>query len=116
MSKLSFWKTISLLCVFCAVGVIGSTAQTLTTLVSFNGDDGEDPLAPLVQGLDGRFYGTTFYGGAHTSCDTGFGCGTVFKTTTEGRLTTLYSFCAQAGCTDGELPYAGLVQATDGNF
>jgi uncharacterized repeat protein (TIGR03803 family) len=32
-------------------------------------------------------------------------------------LTTLYSFCA-AGfpCADGANPYAGLVQATDGNF
>src|ERR1035438_1627080 len=31
-------------------------------------------------------------------------------------LTTLYSFCSQSGCTDGDAPYAGLVQATDGNF
>jgi uncharacterized repeat protein (TIGR03803 family) len=31
-------------------------------------------------------------------------------------LTTLYSFCPQSGCTDGENPRTGLVQATDGNF
>jgi uncharacterized repeat protein (TIGR03803 family) len=31
-------------------------------------------------------------------------------------LTTLYSFCAQSGCLDGEKPYAGLIQATDGSF
>ncbi len=40
----------------------------------------------------------------------------VFKITPTGTLTTLYSFCAQSGCTDGEYPVAGLVQGTDGNF
>jgi uncharacterized repeat protein (TIGR03803 family) len=31
-------------------------------------------------------------------------------------FTTLYSFCAQTACADGASPYAGLVQATNGNF
>ena len=31
-------------------------------------------------------------------------------------LTTLYSFCAQSGCKDGDGPWSGLVQGTDGNF
>jgi uncharacterized repeat protein (TIGR03803 family) len=31
-------------------------------------------------------------------------------------LTTLYSFCSQTNCTDGEIPYGGIIQATDGNF
>ncbi len=31
-------------------------------------------------------------------------------------FTTLYHFCSQTNCTDGENPYAGLVQASDGNF
>ena len=31
-------------------------------------------------------------------------------------FTTLYSFCSQPGCTDGDGPEGGLVQATDGNF
>ena len=38
--------------------------------------------------------------------------GTVFKITPSGTLTTLHSFDG----TDGANPYAGLVQATDGNF
>src|SRR6202050_1835401 len=42
--------------------------------------------------------------------------GTIFKITPSGTLTTLYSFCPQSGCTDGEYPYAGLVQATNGDF
>ena len=42
--------------------------------------------------------------------------GTVFKITPGGTLTTLHSFCSQANCTDGSVPSAGLVQATDGSF
>jgi uncharacterized repeat protein (TIGR03803 family) len=86
---------------------------TLTTLYSFCSQsectDGDQPHAGLVQGTDGNLYGTTYYGGAN-------GQGTVFKITPSGTLTTLYSFCSQSGCTDGDDPYAGLVQAADGNF
>ena len=89
---------------------------TLTTLYSFcsqgaNPDctDGYEPLAALVQATDGDFYGTTYAGGAN-------GYGTVFKITPSGTLKTLYSFCSQSACTDGAYPYAGLVQATDGNL
>jgi len=57
----------------------------LTTLVSFNEADGNSPQAPLVQGSDGDFYGTTEYGGTN-------GLGAVFQVTTNGILTTLISF------------------------
>jgi uncharacterized repeat protein (TIGR03803 family) len=66
-------------------------------------------MGALVQDRDGNFYGTTAFGGAH-------GDGTVFKITRSGELTTLYSFCSQSDCADGELPYAALVQDRDGNF
>jgi uncharacterized repeat protein (TIGR03803 family) len=86
---------------------------TLTTLYAFCNQsgcaDGGGPVAGLVQATDGNFYGTTQFGGAYSG-------GTVFKITPSGALTTLYSFCAQTGCADGEYPVAGLVQATDGNF
>jgi hypothetical protein len=36
--------------------------------------------------------------------------------TRAGALTTLYMFCSQANWTDGSMPNAGLLQATDGNF
>jgi uncharacterized repeat protein (TIGR03803 family) len=92
---------------------------TLTTLYSFCSQsgcaDGEAPYAGLVQGTDGYLYGTTCNGGANAGF-TGKGAGTVFKITPRGTLTTLYNFCSQAGCTDGELPSAGLIQATDGNL
>jgi uncharacterized repeat protein (TIGR03803 family) len=37
----------------------------------------------------------------------------VFKITTNGMLSTLYSF---SGSSDGGFPYAGVIQAADGNF
>src|SRR5580700_6157164 len=84
----------------------------LTTLYSFcaqpNCADGGDPTAGLVLGTDGNFYGTAD-GGV-------YGHGVVFKITPKGKLTTLHSFCAEANCADGATPFAGLVQATDGNF
>jgi uncharacterized repeat protein (TIGR03803 family) len=79
----------------------------LTTLHSFDGDDGSGPYAGLVQGADGSFYGTASSGGSNPC-----GCGTVFKITPSGTLTTLHSF----GGTDGTSPYGGLVQGADGNF
>jgi uncharacterized repeat protein (TIGR03803 family) len=64
-----------------------------------------------VQASDGNFYGTTLYGGAYCPPD---GCGTVFKITSSGALTTLHSFAGSPS--DGANPYAGLVQDSDGNF
>jgi uncharacterized repeat protein (TIGR03803 family) len=90
-------------------------APAFTTLLSFDGADGSNPVAGLAQAANGDLYGTTFDGGANAGYY-GYGAGTVFKITPGGRLTTLYSFCSQSGCTDGELPYAGLVQATNGDF
>jgi uncharacterized repeat protein (TIGR03803 family) len=59
----------------------------------------------------GDFYGTTYAGGIKTlGCQSG--CGTVFKITPLGALTTLYTFHGR----DGQGPIAGLVQGTDGNF
>jgi uncharacterized repeat protein (TIGR03803 family) len=84
-----------------------SPSGALTPLYSFTGaNDGSSPQAPLVLGSDGKFYGTTALGGANEE-------GTVFQITTNGLLTTLYSF------TDGEGgigSYTALVQGTNGNF
>jgi uncharacterized repeat protein (TIGR03803 family) len=88
---------------------IASAAQTFTTLHSFDGKHGATPYAGLVEATDGNFYGTTVEGGNN-------GGGTVFKVTPGGKLTTLHSFCSQRNCRDGASPYAGLLQATDGNF
>jgi uncharacterized repeat protein (TIGR03803 family) len=100
--------------------MIATPAQTFTTLFTFDYTDGLAPIAGLVQATNGDFYGTTYNGGANPN-PTGYGgAGTVFKITPSGTLTTLYNFCAQtsvqANCTDGLNPYAGLVQATNGDF
>ena len=89
-----------------------TSSGTLTTLRSFDGTDGAYPHAGLVQATDGNLYGTTAYGGA---CG-GIGCGTLFKMSLNGTVTTLYSFCSESGCPDGELPVAELLQDTNGNF
>jgi uncharacterized repeat protein (TIGR03803 family) len=90
-----------------------SPSGTLTTLHSFDGTDGYFPYARMVQGTDGNFYGTTLSGGANDDCNEGT-CGTIFKITPNGTLTTLHSFCDD--CINGQLPRGELVQATDGNF
>jgi len=86
---------------------------TLTTLYSFcsqaNCADGSSPEAGLVQDSDGNFYGTTLENGAD-------GGGTIYRITLSGTLTTLYTFCSQTDCADGASPFAGLIQANDGNF
>jgi uncharacterized repeat protein (TIGR03803 family) len=110
MGESSLPKTVSVIFMFCAAAVIASPAQTFTTLVDFDLAKGVNPQSSLIQGTDGNFYGTTYYGGSN-------GHGTVFKITPEGTLTTLHAFCAQTSrCFDGISPPAGLVQATDGNF
>jgi uncharacterized repeat protein (TIGR03803 family) len=63
-----------------------------------------------VEGNDGNFYGTTTAGGNTVAC--GSGCGTIYKITPAGALTTLYQF----DITHGYAPYGPLVLGTDGNF
>jgi uncharacterized repeat protein (TIGR03803 family) len=108
VNKPTSWKWAAANLFYAATAVV-APAQTFTTLTSFSGANGSSPFAPLVQGTDGNFYGTTDGGGTQ-------GFGTIFRLTPAGALTRLYSFCIQSNCADGELPYAGLVQGTDGNF
>jgi uncharacterized repeat protein (TIGR03803 family) len=119
----NFYGTTSAGWTGCVAGVNCGTvfkltpSGTLTTLYSFcmqtNCTDGASPYAGLIQATDGSFYGTTHAGGAN--CIATGGCGTLFKITSTGALTTLYSFCAQSGCTDGNSP-KWLMQATDGDI
>jgi len=88
-------------------------AGTLTTLHNFDATDGLSPIAGVIQATDGSFYGTTAGGGASSACTVQYaGCGTVFKITQRGTLTTLHSFIGS----DGAWPTAGLVQSSDGDF
>jgi uncharacterized repeat protein (TIGR03803 family) len=95
-----------------------TSAGTLTPLWQFgslsNHVDGIWPWAGLVQGSDGSFYGTTGGGGTNTTCYGG--CGTVFKITPAGTLTTLWQFGGSPNNADGYYPEAGLIQGSDGDF
>ena len=96
---------------------------TLTSLYSFgaivdtNYDllDGFAPYGALTLGSDGIMYGTTSGGGSY------FGSfGTVFRMTTNGALTSLYSFGAiqdtNGNALDGATPYATMVMGSDGRL
>jgi uncharacterized repeat protein (TIGR03803 family) len=91
-----------------------TSTGSLTTLHSFypSFTAGRLPYAGLVLGTDENFYGTTS-SGTTSKNGTGSGCGTVFKVTPLGTITTLHIF---HNAIDGCDPYAPLIQATDGNF
>jgi uncharacterized repeat protein (TIGR03803 family) len=103
MSKLNWVRKACVVFLLWAGAAVALPAQAFTTLYRFcsqtNCTDGESPKAALVQGTNGKLYGTTLYGGTqNSSCDGG--CGTVFSITTRGTLTTLRSF----DLTDGYRP------------
>ncbi|HEX4080762.1 MAG TPA: choice-of-anchor tandem repeat GloVer-containing protein [Rhizomicrobium sp.] len=81
-----------------------------TVLYKFTGgSDAGSPFYDLVQDKKGNLYGTTEDGGAN-------GDGTVFKVSPDGIETVLYSFCSQAGCTDGSMPWSQLIIDKSGNL
>lgn len=83
---------------------------TLTTLHSFCSQtycgDGGEPMG-LVAGADGSLYGVTAGGGPADD-------GTLFRIR-NGAFNTLYGFCAQTHCADGQGPM-GITQGSDGDF
>src|ERR1022692_4760455 len=115
LGKLNWGKRACAVLALCATTAIALPAQTLTTLYSFCSQsgcpDGANPTAGLVQATNGDLYGTTTAGGSGINNG-----GTVFRITPGGTLTTLYRFCAQSGCPDGDGPVAGLVQAANGGL
>src|SRR5260370_29445562 len=67
--------------------------------------DGQRPLAGVVEGSDGVLYGTTYYGGSNNG-------GTVFKLNKDA---SGYRVLLQFGAAgDGQLPWAGVVEGSDG--
>jgi uncharacterized repeat protein (TIGR03803 family) len=96
-----------------------SPSGTLKTVYAFCAQtgcpDGGIPNVGLVEGVNGELYGTTQYGGDNTGLFAEQ-VGTVFKISPAGKLTTLYDFCAQSACKDGQTPVAGLVRAANGDL
>jgi len=88
---------------------VNHMAPTIEWIYTFcsqpNCADGQYPYAGVVQATDNNLYGVTGAGGAN-------GNGTVFKITTGGSLTTLYTFTNS----DGANGNGSLLQASDGNL
>ena len=79
----------------------------ITTVASFDGANGADPSDGPMQASDLSFYGTTALGGA-VPCDSGNGCGTIYRITAEG-LETIHDFSGG----DGALPSGELREFSD---
>jgi uncharacterized repeat protein (TIGR03803 family) len=76
-----------------------------TVLYGFTGKaDGRNPSSGLIRSPTGKFYGTTYGGGAS-------GFGTVFQLDATGKETVLYSFTAGS---DGSGPKGGLLRDAAG--
>jgi len=83
----------------------------VTIVHSFDRDDGMAPNAALVDGGDGYLYGTTQQGGGGVGVNDP--AGTVFRMTTDGSVTTLFTFDFQV---TGDEPYAGVLRLDDGTL
>jgi uncharacterized repeat protein (TIGR03803 family) len=96
-----------------AMCVAAGFAQTYTPLYTYpetnRNNTGILPAGLISQGRDGFLYTTDGYNGANSF-------GSVFKMSTAGQPTTIYSFCPQAGCKDGAYPLGGVVLGFDGNL
>src|SRR5712675_1958896 len=93
------------LCVtFLGLGPLAQ-AQSYELLHALYGPlDGDQPKAPLVQGRDGNFYGSTFYGGSYNR-------GTVFRITPAGTFTVLAVLDDNTGWEQAQ-----FTAGADGNF
>ncbi|HEY5048771.1 MAG TPA: choice-of-anchor tandem repeat GloVer-containing protein [Rhizomicrobium sp.] len=84
--------------------------------------DGYWPSGGLAEDASGNLYGTTTCGGRHgaSTCATSSVGGTLFELEAAGAApwveTVLHSFCAKAGCTDGQFPGMSVITESDGRL
>jgi len=88
---------------------LAAPAQDFTVLHYFDGANGSNPQSPPVLAGDGNVYGAAGRGGANSA-------GLIYKLTPQGELSTLYTFCSVASCTDGQFPSFGPIPGKDGNL
>lgn len=75
--------------------------------------DGYYPTSAPILGIDGNLYGVVGEGGSHAGSEVGSGL--IYKITPDNQLSTLYTFCRTAPCSDGQGP-VGIIQAGDGDL
>jgi len=89
---------------------------SFTTIYNFGATstDGVQPNGSLALSTEGMLYGTTVDGGAHSCSNSGAtnNCGTAFRITKTGVLTTLHSFGSSSA--DGIAPQGAPVEGPDG--
>ncbi len=96
-------------------GVIPAGAQTYTVLYTYpgtnNNTSGITWPSVMSQGQDGNIFGTIQTNGTYNY-------GSVYKMSTSGQYTLLYSFCAEGGhcLTTGANPTGGVTLGFDGNL
>jgi uncharacterized repeat protein (TIGR03803 family) len=83
-----------------------TSVESVLYAFQLSATDGGVPIGGVVLDASGNLYGTTQRAGSNN-------CGTVYKLSSAGQLTTIYAFnCA----TDGSDPTASLVMDTQGNL
>ena len=97
-----------------AVYKISTDGNVMNYLYDFDGSvtNGGSPNCRLLQGCDGRLYGTTFIGGINTNAGVFAGGGTVFAINTNGTGFSILNYCS----TNIPNPNCGLIQASDGKL
>ncbi len=85
-------------------------AQNLTYFAVFNGIDGSGP-STVIQATDGNFYATTAGAGEGDGS-----VGNLVRITPTEEISSIYSFCSQPHCADGEVPETPPILGSDGNL
>src|SRR5207247_2612055 len=88
----------------CCSGSVSLPDYTTLRSFSASGADGQYPQAGVIEASDGDLYGTTYSGGSA-------GAGTVFKLHKDG---TAYTILRSFSASDGQRPYPGVIEASDG--
>jgi uncharacterized repeat protein (TIGR03803 family) len=106
-------QVLGVLVVMLAASATALHAQTYTVLhtypVGAGAYSGITFPQVMSQGRDGDLYSTINNDGTKN-------VGTVYKITTAGALTTIYSFCSRTLCADGSYPYGGVTLGFDGDL
>lgn len=109
------WGLVLLAIALALMSAVGATAQTYSNLYAYPGTNNNTSgiIWPsiLSQGQDGDLYSTIETNGPPNA-------GSVYKITTSGSYSLLYSFCAEGGhcLTTGAYPFGGVTLGLDGNL